>query len=893
MADDSPDPDRIATQQDFGRELTAIRTRAGLTVRQVARAAELPVSTAGDYFSGRHLPSDGRPEQLLGILRACGETDPALLARWMGALQRARRPPGRRPGGADAPYRGLARFEREDARWFFGREDVTDLLAALADEEKQLPLVLVGPSGAGKSSLLRAGLIPRLTGPLGLVEPADAPLAALHAQLAELHASGDTARPTIIVDQFEAIFTQCQDETERREFVTEVCELAKTALVILTLRADFYTHALRHPGLAAALQARQVVLGPMAAEQVRRAITEPARLARLDVEEGLVGLLLRDLAPPRPASEQAAYEPGALPLLSHALLATWEHSRGGMLTVADYLASGGIRDALTRTAEAAYGSLSPEEQRLARRLFLRLVHVADDAPPTRATVRLSELEAWDGETGHVLGRFVDERLITVDADVAQITHDALLVAWPRLRSWIEVGLENLLTRRRVAEGARGWQDAGRESAALWRGSQLATARDWAADEDNHASLGTLAGEFIAASIAAEQAHERAERRRTRRLQRLVAALAVLVVAVGVLAGYSFQQRHAATVARDDANSREIALEAGQVRGQDAPLAADLSVAAYDTARTPQATASLLESTGAPSAARLLDSAGVVQSVSLSPDHALLAVAAADGTLRLWDVAAPGHPVPVGAPLVRADDSPLYATAFSPDGKILAAAGAGRTVQLWDVSLRPSGPARPPDRPGQHGVLGDVQPGRKDAGRGQRRRDSAAVGCERPGAPRTARQAADRGSRIRAVCRVRSRRDDPGGRQRGPYGAAVGRRRSGLAEAAGRTADRPGKPGDGGGVQPGGQPARRGQPGPQTLAVAGQRSGGYPGRHAHRGRELAERGRVQPRRDGRRGGDRRRQRAGVEPGHPLADCDAAASAAGHLAGLGRCRAAGRG
>ena len=80
MADDSPDPERIATQQDFGRELTAIRTRARLTVRQVARAAGLPVSTAGDYFSGRHLPADGRPEQLLGILRACGETDPAVLA---------------------------------------------------------------------------------------------------------------------------------------------------------------------------------------------------------------------------------------------------------------------------------------------------------------------------------------------------------------------------------------------------------------------------------------------------------------------------------------------------------------------------------------------------------------------------------------------------------------------------------------------------------------------------------------------------------------------------------------------------------------------------------------------------------------------------------------------
>jgi WD40 repeat protein/transcriptional regulator with XRE-family HTH domain len=692
VADDSPDPDRIATQQDFGRELTAVRKRAGLTVRQVARASGLPVSTVGDYFSGRHLPADGRPEQLLGILRACGETDPARLERWVGAVQRARRPPGRRPGGADAPYRGLARFEPGDSRWFFGREDVTDLLAGLADEPSDLPLILVGASGAGKSSLLRAGLVPRLTGPFGLLEPAGAPLAALKGVLADLHDPGDAGQSAIIVDQFETVFTQCADEAERGEFVSELCELARTSLVILALRADFYDHALRYPGLAVALQARHVVLGPMTAEQVRRAITEPARLARLDVEEGLVGLLLHDLAPPDTARTEAAHEPGALPLLSHALLATWEQSRGGTLTVTDYLASGGIRDALTRTAESAYDGLTPSQQRLARRLLLRLVHVTDDAPPTRATVGLGELQAWGDETGHVLGRFVAERLITVDADAAQITHDALLTAWPRLRSWIDAGLEDLRTRRRVTEGARAWQEAGRESAALWRGSQLTGAKDFAASEDNHASLGGLAREFIAASAAAEQTSERAERRRTRRLQRLVGTLAVLVLAVGALAGYSVKQRQAATTARDDASSREIAIQASQVRGQNAPLAADLSVAAYGTAHTPQATASLLESSGSPSAARLLDSGGVVQAVSTSPDRTLLAAAAADGTLRLWNVASPGHPVPVGAPLTRASDSPLYATAFSPGGKILAAAGAHRVVELWDVS-QPGHPVR--------------------------------------------------------------------------------------------------------------------------------------------------------------------------------------------------------
>ena len=709
------DPDRIATQQDFGRELTAVRTRAGLTVRQAARVAGLPISTTGDYFSGRHLPGNGQPEQLISLLQACGVTDTAEQARWLDALRRARRSPGRKMP-ADAPYRGLARFEPEDARWFFGREEIADRLAELADAGSAdsesgggLPLVLVGPSGSGKSSLLRAGLIPRLAGPSMILDPTAASGAALRARLAELTGPGRSASseelasqeaPAVIVDQFEAVFTHWQDEAEQRAFIAELCDHARSHLVVLALRADFYEHALRHPGLASALQARQVVLGSMTAEQVRRAITEPARTARLDVEDALVRLLLRDLAPPAGArsadapslngsggsSEQGAYEAGQLPLLSHAMLATWEISRGGVLTIGDYLASGGIREALVRTAEGAYAALPAEEQQLAQRLFLRLVHLADNAPPTRATVELSELRGQSGENAdHALSRFVDERLITVDADAAQITHDALLTEWPRLRSWIDAGRDDLRTRRRISEAAQAWRDAGREAAALWRGSQLAIARDWVSDEDKRASLGTLASEFVSASIAEVQARDRAERRRARRLQRLVAALTVLLVAVCGLAGYAFQQRQVAGTARDDANSREIAVEAGQVRGLDAPVAAQLSVAAYRTAQTPQAIASLIESTGSPSAERILDSADVVQSVSLTPDHKVLAVAAADGSLRLWNVARPGHPVPIGEPLEHDSADPLYTAAFSPNGKILAAAGAGRSISLWNVS----------------------------------------------------------------------------------------------------------------------------------------------------------------------------------------------------------------
>ena len=732
------DPDRIATQHDFARELTRARQQAGRTVREVARAAGIPPSTAGDYFAGRHLPPATQPELLRTILRACGEADPARLAAWSDALARIRRGPGRRPA-SPPPYLGLASFQPEDEKRFFGREELTSRLASLVagagspGAAAGVPLAVVGPSGSGKSSLLRAGLIPALAGRpgprLALFTPGGTPLAGLARELARLGTgpgqparedaietalragpasaarllgpSGTTpGKPVIVVDQFEEVFTECPGEADRQRFITAVCALAGPAVVAIALRADFYDHALRYPELARALQEQQVVVGPMTREEVRRAIIGPARLARVTVDDGLVELLLRDLAPrgrtgPPDAGAAAAHEPGALPLLSHALLTTWNHSHGGRLTVADYQAGGGILDAIAQTADEVYASLDEPGRDIARRLFLRLVHVTDDAPQARSTVRLSDLRDWPeaaASTGDVLDRFVTARLITVDSGSAQISHEALLTAWPLLRAWIDDNRDGLRERRRISQAAQAWDEAGRDHAALLRGGQLALARDWASDPVNRETLSPVARMFVDTSIVGEKLHEAAERNRTRRLHRLVASLTALVVVTISLAGYAFQQREAATAARSrattaaaTAQSREVAVEAGQARGQDPALAAQLSVAAYRIAATAEARASLLESSGTPDAAALIDSAGPVQAVSLSPGRRVLAVAAADGSLRLWDVARPGHPVPLGGPLLpKNGKEPLYTAAFSADGTLLAAAGAGRKVWLWNV-----------------------------------------------------------------------------------------------------------------------------------------------------------------------------------------------------------------
>jgi WD40 repeat protein len=696
----SPDPDSIQTAADFARALQALRDRSGLRIREVARLTGGQRSTVGGYFSGQHLPLD---RELLGrLLSVCGEDDPARIERWQQALVRVRRRPRRR---SEAPYRGLARYEEADAQWFFGREDVTDLLVSLGTAPSELPLLLIGPSGAGKSSVLRAGLLPRLeeiAWPASVVDLSVTGVRELTTLAAELTAhvaardaqgAGDAGRRALVVDQFEAVFTLCDDEDERNGLVGALCELARTALVVLALRADFYGQAIRYPGLRQALQERHVVLGPMTAGQVRDAVVRPALLARAEVDDGLIALLLADLGP-ADRGGHAAYEAGALPLLSHAMLATWEHSRGGTLAVADYQASGGIRNALTRTAEQAYKSLTHGQRRLARQLFLRLVRVADGVPPGRASVALGDLPGREqaGDAEAVLATFVGERMITVDAEAAQITHDALLTAWPRLRAWIEEGTEELRDRGRIAEGARAWAEASQEEDALWRGSRLALAREWAADQGKRSALSAQALAFVDASVAAGDASERAARRRTRGLQGTVAVLTALVLAVAGLSGYAFSQRSAARGtesaalrAAGMANSRDVAFTADELRAQDPAVAAQLSVSADEFARTPQATASLLEASDAPSVARIDDSAGIVQWVAVSPDRRLLAAAGADGTLRLWDVAAPGHPVLASVLLPADSRRPLYAAAFSPDGKLLAAAGASRAVTLWKIS----------------------------------------------------------------------------------------------------------------------------------------------------------------------------------------------------------------
>ena len=201
---------------------------------------------------------------------------------------------------------------------------------------------LVGASGSGKSSVLRAGLV-------AAVEAGDVPgIERAHLLTPgaepELDIAG-TPNDLLLVDQFEELFTLCDDAERRRAFIDAL--LAFPGPVVIGVRADLYGQLSTHPGLARAVAEEQILLGPMTDDELRRAVTEPARLAGLRLEPGLVDLALRDVAG----------EPGALPLLSHALRATWERRDGRTLTIEGYRESGGVASAVARTADTLVESL--------------------------------------------------------------------------------------------------------------------------------------------------------------------------------------------------------------------------------------------------------------------------------------------------------------------------------------------------------------------------------------------------------------------------------------------------------------------------------------------------------------------------------------------------------
>jgi WD40 repeat protein/class 3 adenylate cyclase len=671
------------------------------------------------------------------------------------------------PIPGEAPFKGLQYFDETDADLFFGRELLTAKLMKRL-RETQFLSVIIGASGSGKSSLVRAGLIPALKNgnvlldgtrpPQGsrnwrvhIITPTAHTLEALATELTRdsesvtaaatlmddllrdprslslFLARNQSEHTLLVIDQFEELFTLCRDEFEREAFIDNLLAAVSSRnsrmTLVISLRADFYAYLAQYPELRDLAAKQQEYIGPMTQDELRRAIEEPAKHGHWEFEPGLVDLILRDVGD----------EPGALPLLSHALLETWKRRAGHTLTLKGYADAGGVHGAIAHTAESVYQNLSLEEQAIAHDIFLRLTELGEGTEDTRRRASFEELMSASEnseEVRSVLNMLADARLITLGNDTAEVAHEALIREWPTLREWLNQDREGLRLHRHLTEAAHDWALLEHDPGALYRGAHLAQAREWATLHSN--ALNAEEKAFLEASsslvqievaereaqrereLAAAQELAETQRKAASRLRirnRIITTIGSIAVILALLAGMfglqsnnnaGIAQNNAATaqVARDDALnakanaqaerdradeaaqlsfSRELAVQAKLNLTVDPERSILLSLAALDQAHTQEAENVLHEAVLA-SRLRLTlrgheDS---VEDLTYSPDGKTIATASLDKTARLWDAA-------TGQELRRLSHPAEVAhISFSPDGTRLATGAVDGLVRLWDV-----------------------------------------------------------------------------------------------------------------------------------------------------------------------------------------------------------------
>ena len=501
------------------------------------------------------------------------------------------------------PYKGLQAFQETDADDFFGRDELID--GMLAELDKSRLLAVVGPSGSGKSSTVKAGLLPRLRsrsdGPIQLITemyPGAYPFEELEDALLRVGVDrssvleelvgdergltrvlkhilpSDDAELVLVIDQFEELFSMVPAEQTRRLFLDSLVAATsdpKSRLhVVLTMRADFFDRPLGYPEFGALFEAGLVPVKVPSDDELALAISQPARSAGVEFEEGLIGQIVRDVAG----------QPGSLPLLQYALTELFDDRDSNTITLATYQRGGGVFGALGRRAEALYDELTEPGRLAIRQAFLRMVSVDEGSDDLRRRVRRSQLHGEDVDDAgltEALQIYGAHRLLTFDLDpvtsgpTVEVAHEALLREWPRLSSWIDDQRDDLVVRKRLDVALAEWKGSGEQAGYLPAGGRLAQFEEWSSDTPLSLTLEERAFLEAGTEREADLLHRAASRRR-----RLLIGLGVVAAVTTLLAGFAFLQQQEADDAAAEARTNAERADANAASAEESEGAARAS-----------------------------------------------------------------------------------------------------------------------------------------------------------------------------------------------------------------------------------------------------------------------------------------------------------------------------
>ncbi|HEX7305316.1 helix-turn-helix transcriptional regulator [Lentzea sp.] len=584
----------------FAGDLRRLRDQAGKpSYRELAGRANYSPTALSDAAGGRKLPSLALT---LAFVKAC-EADPGpWTKRW-----RELAAEHLQPSQPNSPYPGAEPFGEEDAKRYFGREY---LVEQIAESVRSKPLTLVlGASGSGRTSLLHAGVKPALDDAVVVTPRHDDPIGDLAAALAGVfedvtaeqfadelrqdlghlgsrirrHRPGlvllvDDAEKALGSDAFLAAVTRCPH-------------------VVLAVRADQRQRCLDR-GLAGS----EITVEPMSADQLRRAVTEPAAKIGATVETAVVAQLVADAA-----------NQHVLALVQQALVETWRRKRGMTLSLAGFEEAGGVGHVAVSAAEAFFDGLAEADRAAARGVFLRLVSVQRNGLAQRRT-RRPDVEP------HLLEQLVKARLVTVTDDGVALAHDALL-RWPRLAAWVDEERDNLRTHQQLVTAMELWEASDRDPLALYRGTRLRKAKEL--------------GEFL--TVQERRFVDISTRRETRRSTALIAVMAVLIALVPGTVVYALSNERKLVAAHDRELGGKAISESEALMEQRRPYADRYALVGYKVNPSPEAEKVLrlanAVARGIPFTGTPKDDADVL----VAPRGEMAAVTDEDGTDRMWSI----------------------------------------------------------------------------------------------------------------------------------------------------------------------------------------------------------------------------------------------------------------
>ncbi len=575
---------------------------------------------------------------------------------------------------------------------------------------------------AGLIPNLRAGFLTedRDRWLVAMMKPGDAPLRNMAAALIEaipaegdvdlcaeaIHAGGaqaiierlspalthSDANLLLLVDQFEEIFRfgvesgKPEQRAEAEDFVSIMLALAEQRrapiYVVMTMRSDFLGDCDHFHGLPEAMNRSQYLVPRLTRQQRQQAIEGPIRLFGGSVSPRLLDRVLNDVGD---KSDQ-------LPVMQHALMRTWEewereetgrqgnrapgrddnpqsstrtgrNPQSGQVDLPHYESAGGIKDALSKDAEAALDGLSDDEMKIAERMFQALTDTDARGRRIRRPAHLSEIEAITGADRETVLKIIERfrgggrsfLTLTNDADpLIDISHESLIRQWERMSEWVQIEAESRDTYRRVSDAVGAYHKHGQKRDLLWGGTQLQLALSWKKEREPNRQWAERydpdfdpAMEFLAKSRSAE----------SRRKRLMWSAISAAFIALLSLTLYAWWQQQRAKTQEQEASAQ------GQMARQ-LYYAANMNLAqeAYENNRL----------------SRLYD---LLNTFLPSPDNQQFAPTREFYWYYLWRAA--HHETQT----LKGHESYVRSVAFSLDGKTLVSGSSDKSVKLWDVASR--------------------------------------------------------------------------------------------------------------------------------------------------------------------------------------------------------------